>query len=109
MREHGGIADVVVAMNGIDPVEQRDAETRGGGLVLTRHVGPGASPVVGGIGVSTAEHRPQLVVLHVVRAGGEGLALNHLSDLLVRIELAQDLGRLRLACIRRLPGTDRER
>jgi hypothetical protein len=93
VREDHGPDDVVVAVDGVDAVEERDAQARlpRDRLIAVVHVGPAGRRLVGRRGAAAAEDRAEEVVLDVRLAPqGAALGLGHLADLLVERHVAEE-------------------
>ena len=91
--ENGRAADVVVAVDGIDAIEQRDAQARGKGLILegAHHVGPGGGGVGRGVAAAAAQDAAQRQRGHIAGAHAVFLRLGHLADLLGQGHLGQQV------------------
>ena len=100
LREHRRPDDVVVPMHGVNPVEQRNTPPRleRPRLVAVIKVGPGFQIVSRlGVGIATAQKRPQMVGLDVVEALQEHLVgLGHLPDFFFERQGGQQLADLRI-------------
>ena len=87
VREDRRPQHITVTMNRIDPVEQRDAQSRFQRMLLkvVVHVGPGFQTVaVIGIGVAAIQNRAQKKILDVAEILNVLLVgLSHLADLFV--------------------------
>jgi hypothetical protein len=84
VRKDGGTADVAVPVDGIDPVEQRDAEARVGSCIYegTDHVCPHRRRARFRVAVTAAQHGSDCVVRDLRRCDAVVRDLGHLTDLL---------------------------
>ena len=108
--EHHRALHVAVAVYGVDPVQDRDAQAglQRFALDTVVQIGPSLNTVVRlsvhlGVGIAAAQHRADEVLLHVpdVLEHGSILRLGHLPDLLVEGHLGEQ--RLDLRVIGRKP------
>jgi hypothetical protein len=94
VREHDGAHDVVVPVDRVDAVEQRDLEPRLRRLrvVAVDHLAPVGERVgLLGVGVASRQQRAQVIGRDVGRGGEEHLVgLGHLADLLVERHLRDE-------------------
>ena len=104
-----GPGDAVVAVDGVNPVEQRNFQPRleRPGLKLVARFQPGLGRVFGRLGIAPAQDRAESVLLHV-RMVGDGLqiGLHHLADFLVQSHLREKFSRLQVVVGRRRPSPD---
>ena len=96
----GGAVDVVVAMHGINAVEQGDFQAGLQGVILEAvdEAQPVGGGVAGGrIGVAAAQDGAEAIFLHVGRVfQGGGIHLDHLADFFVQGHLGQQAFHLRI-------------
>ncbi len=94
LREASGADDVVVAVDRVNAIDERDFQTRvcGARLITVIHVRPGDEIVAGfGIGIAAAEDGAEAVVGDVVGVLDEELVgLGHLADFFVERHLFED-------------------
>ena len=94
VREDDGAQHVVVAVHGVDAVEERNAQTRFFGVLLQAvvQIGPGLQAVAFlGIGIAAAEEGAEREVLDIGRIFERVLlGLGHLADLLVERHLREE-------------------